>query len=239
MKYTIPLLLLLLAACGSSDEEMPFDCKKFKEYTVYGIDISKYQPQLKWDKIARDSLRFVFIKATQGLAGKDPYFNNHWKSAKEHGLIRGAYHFFENTDSVGALRQAQNFIESVEIEKGDLPPVLDLERTPFKKQHLKAAKIWLRRVEQEFGIKPILYASQHYYNKYLSHELKDYRVWVAKYSRSKNSLPSPPTINNNQSWTFWQFTDKQRNVFSPRNKGEIDLNAFCCSLGSLKDMTKR
>ena len=54
-------------------------------------------------------------------------FNRNWKKIKEAGLIRGAYHYFLATKSGKA--QAENFINSVTLLPGDLPPVLDIEQT--------------------------------------------------------------------------------------------------------------
>jgi len=72
-------------------------------------------------------MSFAFIKATEGLGNEDAYFKRNWKKVRDAGLARGAYHFFLATKSGKA--QAENFINSVELEPGDLPPVLDIEQT--------------------------------------------------------------------------------------------------------------
>ena len=69
-------------------------------YYCYGIDISRYQTDIEWDKIkvltdaqgrstnsvnqAKDirNVSYVFIKATEGNSFKDKYFKKHWKNAK-------------------------------------------------------------------------------------------------------------------------------------------------------------
>jgi len=56
------------------------------------------------------------------LGNEDAFFQRNWKKSKNAGLVRGAYHFFLATKSGKA--QAENFINSVELSPGDLPPVL-------------------------------------------------------------------------------------------------------------------
>jgi lysozyme len=44
-------------------------------------------------------------------------------------MLRGAYHFF--IGSKDGKMQAENFINKVELEPGDLPPVLDVRTTQW------------------------------------------------------------------------------------------------------------
>ena len=70
-----------------------------EEYSIHGIDVSKYQQIIAWDAVSamqvkKIKLGFVFIKATEGIGNLDPQFKRNWKRSKDAGLIRGAYHFF-------------------------------------------------------------------------------------------------------------------------------------------------
>ena len=78
-------------------------------------------------KVRNVQLGFVFIKATEGIVNTDPQFKRNWKKSKQAGMIRGAYHFFLATKD--GREQAQNFISMVDLEEGDLPPVVDIEQT--------------------------------------------------------------------------------------------------------------
>src|ERR1700759_1036608 len=67
-------------------------------YTIHGIDVSKYQNIIDWGsvkdmKVGNVQLSFAFIKATEGLGNEDGYFRRNWKKAKDAGIARGAYHF--------------------------------------------------------------------------------------------------------------------------------------------------
>src|ERR1700730_16847794 len=101
-------------------------------YAIHGIDVSKYQNIIDWESVKdmkanNMQISFAFIKATEGLGNEDAFFGRNWKKTKDAGLVRGAYHFFLATKSGKA--QAENFINSVNLEGGDLPPVLDVEQT--------------------------------------------------------------------------------------------------------------
>jgi lysozyme len=102
------------------------------KYVVHGIDVSSYQQKINWKKV--DSvdykgiqISFAFIKATEGVTLVDPYFQRNWRESKESGIIRGAYHYFKPKKS--GIWQARFFLQTVNVEAGDLPPVVDIEES--------------------------------------------------------------------------------------------------------------
>lgn len=202
-------------------------------YYCYGIDISRYQNDIEWDKIkvltdaqgrstnsvnqAKDirNVSYVFIKATEGNSFKDRYFKKHWKNAKKSGIRRGAYHFFRS--SKDAETQARHFIRTVgELSADDLPPVLDIETIhkgcSYKTLNDKALT-WLKTVENHYGRKPIVYSSASFINDILCKEIKEnYPIWVAHYGAS-----APRCAR----WHIWQFAD---DAVVYGIEGYVDLN---------------
>ena len=92
------------------------------EFSIHGIDVSKYQERINWEAVKGmevDGIQigFTFIKATEGLGNMDAYFKRNWEKAGEAGLPRGAYHFFIAPKS--GADQAENFIRRVELKKGE------------------------------------------------------------------------------------------------------------------------
>ena len=69
-------------------------------------------------------IHFVFMKSTDGAYQIDPFYYRNHNAARERGITVGIYHFlrFEPVEE-----QIENFIANVQMEKGDLPPVLDIE----------------------------------------------------------------------------------------------------------------
>src|SRR5689334_22721604 len=102
-----------------------------ENYSIHGIDVSKYQDMIAWEEVKAMQVKnvklgFSFIKATEGIGNTDPWFKRNWKKAGEQDMIRGAYHFF--IGSKDGKMQAENFIDKVDLKPGDLPPVLDIEQ---------------------------------------------------------------------------------------------------------------
>lgn len=177
-------------------------------YTIYGIDVSKYQSIIDWEsvrdmKVGHVQMGFAFIKATEGLGNEDAYFQRNWKKVKDAGMVRGAYHFFLSTKSGKA--QAENFINSVELQPGDLPPVLDIEQTygvPADKLR-ERAKEWLTTIQDYYHILPIIYTNVDFYKQYLKDDFDQYPLWVAHYLQKER-----PRIYRD--WTFWQHSEAGR-----------------------------
>lgn len=189
-------------------------------YKVHGIDISHYQGKINWKMLEQTRqgqfpIQFIFMKATEGGDYPDKRFVANFDSAKAHGFIRGAYHFYNpKTD---ADKQADFFINSVKLEPGDLPPVLDIEKKGKDIGKLQAdLKHWLRRIENHYGVKPIIYASYKFKNRYLNDSVfNSYPYWIAHYYVD--------SVQYKGDWKFWQHTDVGT---LPGIKEQVDLNIF-------------
>lgn len=155
-------------------------------YNVHGIDISHYQGKVDWKMLSQTRqsqfpVRFIFMKATEGGDFADNHFVANFDSARVHGFIRGAYHFYNpKTDPI---RQAEFFKNSVNLEPGDLPPVLDIEKKAKDMNRLRDdLKIWLQLIEKHYGVKPIIYASYKFKTSYLNDSVfNSYPYWIAHY----------------------------------------------------------
>ena len=190
-------------------------------FEIHGIDVSKYQDFIDWPSVKAMKVRdvqitFAFMKATEGAANVDKQFRRNWRKAGEAGIVRGAYHFFVATKSGRA--QAQNFISTVKLEEGDLPPVLDIEHlyrvNPQKMR--KEIRDWLTIVEEHYKVKPIIYTYVTFYSDYLVKEFDEYPLWVAHYLEKDK-----PRISRR--WMFWQHNERGRvNGISSR----VDFNVF-------------
>jgi lysozyme len=190
-------------------------------YTIHGIDVSKYQSIIAWEEVKAMKVKnirfwFAFIKATQGAGSTDPHFFRNWKKSKEAEMVRGAYHFF--IASKDGQVQAENFIDKVDLETGDLPPVLDIEQLNgvSPQQLRKEAKKWLDVVEKHYGVKPIIYTNVDFYTSYLGEEFDEYPFWAAHYK--SNGVP-----RIGRPWSFWQHSDRGHvNGIT----AEVDFNVF-------------
>ncbi len=190
-------------------------------YEIHGIDVSRYQQRISWESVKamqvnEIKIHFAFIKATEGNGNVDPYFKRNWKKTKEAGITRGAYHFF--IASKDGLKQAQNFMNKVSLESGDLPPVLDVEQTNGASANTirKEIKKWLDAMELNYSVKPIIYTNVDFYKRFLKGYFDDYPLWVAHYLQ-----PHKPRISRD--WAFWQHSERGRvNGITSR----VDFNVF-------------
>jgi lysozyme len=187
---------------------------------VIGIDVSEYQGTIQWDSVGKIEnnfpIGFVLIRATAGDDRADNSFAENWKGAKAHNFIRGAYHYYRPDEN--SVEQAKLFIKTVQLRRGDLPPVLDIEKLP-KGQSLDSLKVglkrWLLKVEDHYGVKPIIYSGEKYYNEFLKEEFHGYRFWIANYNFFEENI--------RKDWLFWQFTEK---ASANGIEGNVDVNVF-------------
>ena len=201
---------------------------------TFGIDLSHYQRKedIKWDSLSVANgalpIEFVVLRATMGNKNADKNFNHFWEISKENNLIRGAYHFYRADED--PVFQANNFLENVKLESGDLPPILDIEKIPRRKTKEKLIEdlqTWCKIIEEKYGEKPIIYTYYHYYKDYLKGEFDDYPLWLANY----NDVPQPSPDDD---WDFWQFTE---NGIVHGVNTKVDINIYNGSLWSLKMLT--
>ncbi|WP_316802858.1 glycoside hydrolase family 25 protein [Pedobacter nototheniae] len=198
-----------------------FNIKIPKKYVIHGIDVSYYQGKINWQKVKsmkedEVNIKFAFIKATEGILLVDPYFQRNWREAPKAGIVCGAYHFFRPKKD--GKTQAKFFLQVVNIEKGDLAPVVDIESldgvSPLKMR--TELMDFLNYVELKTKVRPIIYSGLTFYKDYLEDYFEGYPLWIAHYYQ--------PRLNLDKSkWSFWQHSDKAR----INGIGHIvDFNAF-------------
>ncbi|MFT4032858.1 MAG: GH25 family lysozyme [Siphonobacter sp.] len=201
------------------------------EFEVHGIDVSKHQGPIEWASIetfqlpASSRLSFVFIKATEGISIQDKRFKLNYAAARKTRLRVGAYHFFIPWRD--PVPQADNFVRTVQLQSGDLPPVLDIESShPLKSdnQTIRDIDTWLRLVEKQYKVRPIIYTNRRFYQRYIREHFNDYPLWLADYSSDQIAGDISGKL-----W-FWQYSELGR---IPGIRGKVDFNTF---LGDLEDL---
>jgi len=199
-----------------------------------GIDVSNWQGTIDWQQVKAAGVQFAFIKASEGIDFQDPFFAANIKEARLAGIACGAYHFFQPMHPVDS--QAENFLSMIgALEKGDLPPVLDVE-TPAAwsllplTDRVNAVTNWMSLVEAKLGITPLIYMSSSFAGSVLGSAsgLAKYPLWVAHYTQS--AVPWVPAPF--QSWSFWQYSNTGK---IDGITGDVDLDWF---LGNQDDLQK-
>lgn len=205
-----------------------------EEYPVRGVDVSEYQGHIDWQVIEQQDIAFAFIKASEGSGYTDPFFSTNWAEIESTSILYGAYHFF-SFDSP-ALTQAENFLSTVGNRRGMLPPVVDIELYGEHKRVHPAPEavrtelsVLLDALENYYGAKPIIYATQQSYKLYIDGKYTDYPIWI-------RDIYFTPNLPSGRAWDFWQYTDKGKLDGYSGAEQYIDINVFRGSLTDLEGM---
>lgn len=198
------------------------------EGKIFGIDVSQYQGTIDWENLEaieeQFEIKFVVVRATAGSKKVDRKFKINWKNLSSTVYIHGTYHYYRPDEN--STDQANNFIKNVKLRKGHLPPILDIEKMP-KGQSMNKLKEglqnWLTIVEKEYGVKPIIYTGEKYYEDFLRDDFPDYFFWIANYNPWKEKIEDD--------YLMWQFTEKAQ----LHGVNElVDVNVFNGNVADLK-----
>lgn len=226
------LLILTVSFCGVNNYSnrttlyVPAysPAKNAGDYEVKGIDVSKYQGDIDWDKTAGQNISFAYIKATQKNNNVDPNYEHNITAALKAGIKVGSYHYF--TFDCSGIEQAEFFIEHSVYNGGLLPPAVDVEPedddTP---QSLDTDSIrqnlfdMLDILEAKYRVTPVIYANAYAFKTLLNGGFEKYPVWYANYTNN-------PNVPDGRQWTFWQYSTNGVIYNKNGNTTAVDLNVF-------------
>jgi lysozyme len=226
------ILSLFVAACGGGvdgrlttfDSDPHPAVRRAHFMPVQGIDISKYQGHIDWDRVRQAGIRFAYLKVSEGGDHVDNRFYQNWETADRAGVPRGVYHFMYWCRT--ASEQGVWFSQAVPHDRNQLPPVLDLEwnhssescpnQTTPEDARAKIAKM-LKVMEYHTGKRPIIYTDIAFHRDVLEGRLKNYEFWL------RSVAAEPHERFHDRPWTFWQYTATGR---VPGIDGDVDRNAF-------------
>lgn len=228
LSLTIVMTFYLVIRDGG--ESKPIPQYIIERYPVKGVDVSRHNGVIDWEKLREQSIQFAYIKATEGTSYIDTTFNRNYKAAKAAGLLVGAYHFFRFNQDGEA--QALHFIKNMTFEKGDLPPMIDVEKStlnPFKstKKVVLRLRDLIHRLHVHCYTRPIIYTNKNCYNKYIKNYFPNRRLWIS-------DLSGEPDSTIYYKWIFWQYSHKG---CLEGVKEKIDLDVFRSSLQELKELS--
>lgn len=197
---------------------------------VKGVDVSEYQGAVDFGALSDEGIEFVYAKATEGATYVDGQFAATCEQAKGSDVALGAYHFF-SFDSPGG-DQAENFIAAAKATWEDpairaLRPAVDVEWYGDKEQNPPAAedvrrelRAFVDGVEAACGQKPLIYAGNDIYDRYLRGYFDDCELWIA-------CRKWPAWVEWPQGgWTIWQYSDTGELAGASNEAGHVDLDVL-------------
>lgn len=248
MKRRMGRLAMLVAVLASTFTTLPPTSAGASGY-VKGIDVSHWQGNIAWGKVAGAGYKFAFAKATDGVSYNDPTYRQNRYGATHHGIHFGAYHFAEpggwtwSGIAANATKQARHFVSFADPRPGNLRPVLDLERNyGISGGHILSAKqlihwtqVWLTKVTRKVGVKPLIYSGSSTSGSFWATHMNDtrkfanegYRLWVPHYTSASNTTVTAGNWGG-QGWTFWQWSngDTPKAPSVPGTGGYVDHDRF-------------
>lgn len=208
---------------------LPHDCRLGP--TTPGIDVSYYQGDITWPRVARAGVRFAFIRVSDGTDIFDTRFETNWREAASAKILRGAYQYFRADQS--PTEQADLVIRMLRAHgMGELPPVIDVEDAGGLPLSTVAARAqaWIARIRSQLKVEPIVYTNPGMWAFRDVPELATQPLWVAHYTETCPELPRPW-----RKWSFWQYTDNGR---VPGIEGPVDFDVFDGRYEDLKRRTR-
>lgn len=194
-----------LDADGTEDNR-----KLSKEDAVLGIDISKWNKDIDFERVKEDGVKFVIIRcgyrgSKTGALVEDPYFKKNIEGATAAGLKVGIYFFTQAKTEVEGVEEASMVLSLIRNYKINYPLYIDTEGAGGngradgldKETRTLAVKAFCETIENS-GFNAGIYASKNWFEDNLDMEkLKGYQIWLAQYSKE-------PTYKGE--YGMWQYT---------------------------------
>lgn len=165
-----------------------------------GIDVSKYQGEIDWQKVKADGVQFAIIRAGYGRESsqKDPYFEKNYEGAKAAGLSVGAYWYSYAESIEDAKIEAKTFLEAATGKSFDLPVYYDVEegkQAQKGKEFVTGCILAFTDAVKQAGYTPGVYANTNWLTNYIDRDkLGDMSIWKADY-REKYDTSIPCDIH--------------------------------------------
>lgn len=198
--------------------------EKKNENTMIGIDISRWQETIDFNKVKEAGVEFVIMR--MGInsdidkdLSMDSYFENNIKMAKEAGLKVGVYIYTAAIDNERALEHAKWMVEKLNGETLDFPVAYDWENwSKFRKygisiHDLDEAFNTFAKYLKDNGYDTMLYSSKFYLENIWTNK-NNYPVWLAHYTNNTDYKGD---------YILWQMSNVGRvNGIN----GDVDIDIF-------------
>ncbi len=178
-----------------------------------GIDVSKYQGEIDWEKVADDDVEYAFIRLgirgySEGKIMEDETFEDNIKGARQNDIDVGVYFFTQATSVEEAEEEAQYVLDTIEPYKVTYPVVIDVEavnnsdaRTKeLTKEERTEYCIAFCEMIKNAGYTPMIYGNLKTFMLLLDLEqLEEYEKWFALYDEQ---------VYYPYDFKVWQYTDE-------------------------------
>ena len=192
-----------------------------------GIDVSRYQGNIDWQKVAASGVEFAIIRVgirgygQEGNIVLDEKFEQNVKGATEAGIDVGVYFFAQAITEEEAHEEADVVLEAIKDYNITYPVVYDVEKTGAKdgrmnqisvEERTRITRIFVDRIK-EAGYTPMIYSNMEMWSVLLDmSQFEDVDKWFAYYD---TDLYFP------YEYAIWQYSDTGR---VDGIDGNVDMN---------------
>ena len=195
------------------------------ENTGFGIDVSKWNKEIDWEKVKAAGVDFAIIRcayrgSSTGALVEDPYFKKNIEGATKAGIQVGVYFFTQAVNVTEAMEEASIAVSLVKDYPLAYPIFIDTEGAGANARaanldvetRTEVCRTFCETVEAA-GYNAGVYASKNWFNKNLdTTKLSNYYTWLAEYK-------GEATYEGN--YEFWQYTSSGK---VDGINGRVDLN---------------
>ncbi len=198
---------------------------------AFGIDVSRHQGTMNWQKAVDEGVLFAAIRATIGNYYTDPYFESNWTDAKNAGIYVTAYHAVVPDQSADS--QIKRFLNVLgnRVSEADLPLVMDVElhRNQSRAVITNIVRGCLQLTNNASARKPMVYTRASFFNHYVepSTDWSEYDLWIARYaSKPWFGETDPYKPRDWDTWRLWQYSHYGDGLKYGAESLSIDHNWF-------------
>lgn len=171
-----------------------------------GIDISHHNlDQIRRGTLTISAPDFVIMKATEGKTYRDPRMDEYLQLMDLDRQLFGFYHY-ARPEINNPVAEALNFLDRVGSYAGRAMFALDVEGKSFQLEKAPLSGwvlTWLKTVENETGVKPLVYTGTEGLLKFGAAILaNDTGLWFARYrDKLDKEMYAPYPF-----WAIWQYS---------------------------------
>lgn len=154
---------------------------------INGIDVSKWQQAINWEKVKASGIRFAILRLTYGTS-VDMLFEKYYSGATAQGIDVGAYCYTRATKLEEGIAEADNLVKLLDGRELGYPVALDLEDDLQLKNMTKAERTELileyKRIIEEAGYDFVVYANLNWLTNYIDQKqlaAENVDIWIARY----------------------------------------------------------
>ena len=198
---------------------------------VLGIDVSHYQLDIDWSKVARAGKRFAILKAMYEAQShrKDEYFEANYKGAGASGIARGVYIFIASSSIADPEGDAKALLRHLADRSLEYGIWLDYEADVLRRQgkaKIREMTYIYANLFRSAGYYTGIYCNKDWYDHVIADELKsDFDFWIARYPKNDTGEYNPKSSlrPNYRTAVAWQYSSKGR-VGGIRGNVDMDVD---------------